>query len=171
MKIIEAMKMIKALTEKAEDLRKKVAANCANLDIENPQYAEPAKQIAEWMQSHFDTLKEISRLRIAIQRTNLVTPVTLTLDGKNITKTIAEWIHRKRDLASLDMTMWAQLNDRGLKDAQMPSTSGGEPRIIRVVRHFEPKKRDAVVAALRSEPHVIDSTLEVVNATTEIVTE
>ena len=114
MKLIEAMKTLKHLQEKAADLRDKVSKHCADLDFETPVYTDQKEQIQQWMQSHQDTLQEIGRLRVAIQRTNLATTVVIELDGKNVTKNIAEWIHRRKDLAKLDLEMWSKLGDRNL---------------------------------------------------------
>ena len=169
MKLIEAMKKIKDLTVKATDLQAKVAAHCANLDIETPLYADPKSQVAEWIQAHHDILKEILALRVGIQRTNLQTSVTIELGGKQVTKSIAEWIHRRRDLAGLEMGMWSKLGDRGLREGTITQSTGAEPRAVKIVRHFDPKQRDAAVDLYRSEPSKIDGTLEVVNAVTEVV--
>lgn len=171
MKIIEAMKRIKILTEKVTDLRAKIAQHCANMDIEKPVYLDPAKQIAEWQQSIHDTLKEILSLRVSIQITNLVTPVTIELGGEQVTKPIAAWIHRRRDLSQLEMNMWQALTDRNLKDGEIRSSTGGENRTVHVVRHFDPRQRDANVELFRSEPALIDATLEIINATTELKTQ
>lgn len=167
MKLIEAMKRIKELTVKAADLQAKVSVTCANLDYETPVYADPKGQVSEWIQSHGDILKEVMKLRFAIQRTNINTSVTIELGGANVTKSIAEWIHRRRDLANLEMTMWQKLGDRGLKEGVI-NQSTGEPKAIKIVRHFDPKERDAKIDLYRSEPSKIDATLEVVNAVTEL---
>src|SRR6267154_3329727 len=98
MKLIQAMKQLKDLAIKAEDLRGKVAKFCADLTMETPTYPDQRKQVSDWLQSHGDILKETLRLRVAIQRTNLATPVTIELDGKQVTKCIAEWIHRRREI-------------------------------------------------------------------------
>jgi len=168
MKLIEAMKKLKDLGVKAVDLQAKVGATCANLDIETPVYADPKGQVAEWIQAHGDILKEISRLRTAIQRTNLATSVTIELGGVQVTKCIAEWIHRRRDLANLEMQMWAKLGDRGLKEGFMGQSTGAEPRAVKIQRHFDPKERDVKIDLYRSEPSKIDGSLEVVNAVTEL---
>ena len=168
MKLIEGMKRIKELTAKAVDLQAKVAAHCANLDIETPLYAAPSDQVREWIQAHGDILKEVLKLRVAVQRTNINTPVTIELGGQQVTKTIAEWIHRRRDLAKLEMDVWAKLGDRGLREGSVPSSVGGEPRLVKIVRHFDPKLRDEKIDLYRSEPSKIDATLEVVNAVTEL---
>ena len=100
MKIIEALKKIKDLQRKAEDLASKIGQYSAYLNYETPMYPDQKKQVSEWLQSHDDILKEILRLRLAIQKTNLETDVTIELGGKTVIHSIAGWIHRRRDLAS-----------------------------------------------------------------------
>lgn len=168
MKLIQAMKQLKDLAIKAEDLRGKVAKYSADLTMETPTYPDQRKQVSEWLQAHGDILKEVLRLRVAIQRTNLATPVTIELDGKQVTKSIAEWIHRRRDLAKLEMDSWAKLTDRNLKEQNVQTTPGGPITEIRIRRHYDPAVRDAKMELYRSEPSIIDSTLEVVNATTDL---
>ncbi len=169
MKIIEAMKLIKELQIKAEDLRKKVGENCANLDFETPAYPNQQVQVSEWMQAHGDLNKEILKLRFAIQRTNIVTVVEIELGGKRVAKTIAEWIHRRRDLAKADQSMWSLLGDRGLKEQYVQTAAGGPVTQIKIRRYFDPIQRDRMIDLYRSEPGIIDRTLEVTNATTELV--
>lgn len=168
MKLIEAMKKVKDLLRKADDIRGKVAANSATLDFETPMYGErQADQIAGWIQSHSDILKEILRLRIAIQRTNLETQVAVTFGTSYISKSLAEWVHRRRDLANLERDAWAKLTDRGLKEGRF-NESTGQVREVKIKRYFSPEVRDEQVEYFRSEPSTIDATLEVVNAVTDL---
>lgn len=171
MKLIEAMKQNKELLKKAEDLRSKVKMHCVDLDFETPLYPDQKRQISEWIQAHSDVLKESLRLRTAIQRTNLATKVTIELDGKQVEKTIAEWIHRRRDLANAELLMWGCLTDKGLKEGQaLPSTTpGAQPTPVKIRRYYDPVERDHKVELYRTEPGIIDRTLEVVNATTELL--
>lgn len=162
------MKQLKDLGIKAADLQVKVAQHCANLDIETPLYADPKSQVSSWIQSHSDIVKEMLRLRTAIQRTNINTNVTIELGGVQVTKSITEWIHRRRDLANMEMAMWSKLGDRNLKEGQIVSSTGGESRLVKVVRHFDPKERDAKIDLYRSEPSRIDAVLEVSNAVTDL---
>ena len=168
MKIIEAMKQIKDLQRKAEDLRQKIGNHSADLDYETPLYENQKLQVAEWLQAHSDIMKEILRLRFAIQRTNIVTEVTITLAGKDVTKSIAEWIHRRRDLASFEQAAWAKLTDRGLREGTI-TQSTGQLKEVKIRRYFDPLTRDQKLDEFRSEPHQIDATLEVVNAITDLI--
>lgn len=171
MKLIQAMKQIKELQKKAEDLRGKVKNHSADLDFETPVYPDQKRQVAEWIQSHSDVLKEVLALRVAVQQTNLATNVTIELGGKQVTKTIAEWIHRRRDLANAELLMWGCLTDKGLKEGQaLPTTTpGAPPTPVKIRRYYDPVERDHKVELYRTEPAIIDSTLEVVNATTDLL--
>ncbi len=169
MKLIQAMKQLKELAIKADDLRAKVSKFCADLTIETPTYVDQRGTVVGWVQAHSDILKLMADLRLAIQRTNIATLVTIELDGKQVTKPIASWIHRRRDLAALEMEMWARLTDRNLKEQNLQTTPGGAVTEVRIRRYYDPAERDAKRELYRSEPAIIDATLEVVNATTDIL--
>lgn len=62
MKLIEALKKIKELQQKASDLRDLVKQNCARSSIETDKYPEQDKKVSGWIQSHSDILREILRL-------------------------------------------------------------------------------------------------------------
>ena len=168
MKLIEALKQIKDLSRKADDLKEKMAQNSAYLDFETPKYTDQKKQVSEWIQAHSDILKEILRLRIAIQKTNLAVDVVIELGGKQITKTIAEWIHRRRDLAKAEATIWHKLTDKGLKEGKFKESTG-EERIIKIVRCYDQSVKDERIELFTSEPSVIDGRLEITNAVTDLM--
>lgn len=171
MKIIEAMKRIKANKEKAADLRQKIQAITANLSYETPLYGDKtSEKIREWTQSCDDLSQENIRLLTAIQRTNLKTVVTIELGGKPVTKNIAEWIWRRREYAAADMLTWTMLTDRNLKEGNLQQSTG-EVLQIKIVRHYDPELRDKMVAMYRTEPHEIDAALEVINAVTDLIEE
>ena len=169
MKIIEAMKRVKANNEKIADLQGKVAQYCANLSFETPLYGEDTRaKVSEWMQSCTDLTQENIRLLCAIQKTNSATSVTIMLGDKSVTKSIAEWVWRRREYAGLDLRTWTMLTDRNLKEG-VGQNSQGAPVEIKIVRHFDPVQRDKMAAIFKSEPHEIDAALEVINAVTDLV--
>ncbi len=170
MKLVQAMNLAKELLIKADDLRKKIAAHSAHLNIETPVYKEQTKQVSGWLQAHSDIMQEIGRLRVAIARTNLATVVTMNINGSNVAKTITEWIVRRSLTSALDAAAWNGLTDRNLKEQDVaPSTAGGTPTQIRIVRCYDPAQRDHQRAVFMDEPGLIDRTLEVVNATTDLI--
>ena len=168
MKIIEALKQIKELQRKADDLKDKVTKHSAYLSNETAVYENQKEQVHQWIQSHSDIMKEILRLRIAIQKTNLNTTVTIDLGGKNVVKTIAEWVHRRRDLANSEALMWSKLTDRGLREGTQKQSTGQDVE-VKIIRCYDPKERDTALYLYQSEPSIVDSKLEVINAVTDLM--
>lgn len=168
MKLIQAMKQIQDLQRKLDDLKGKIAIYCADLSFESPLYENQKQTVSGWIQSGSDILKEILRLRIAVQKTNLETQVSIELNGKTVTKSIAEWIHRRRDLATSEYNLWSRLTDKNLKEGLHRATSGVES-MVTIRRYFDPAERDSNMELYRSEPSIIDSNLEVVNAVTDLI--
>jgi hypothetical protein len=169
MKLIQGMKLVKELLVKADDLRIKIAAHSAYLSIETPVYPEQTKQVNAWLQAHEDIMQKIGQLRVAIARTNLATPVTIKVGETVVVKTITEWIARRKDLAPLDMKAWQGLTDRNLKEQKLQPTPDSPVTSITIVRCYDPVKRDNRISTYKAEPGLIDSTLEVVNATTDLI--
>lgn len=169
MKIIEAMKHVKNNLQKVKELQDKISKNCANMDMETSAYGEDtAKKVSEWCQSCDDLSQENVRLLTSIQRTNLVTSVTIDLGAKNVTKTIAEWVWRRREYAKSDLRTWQQLTDRNLKEGTFIN-SVGQHQQAKITRHYDVNKRDEMLDLYRSEPMLVDAALEIVNATTDII--
>lgn len=168
MKLIEALKKIKELQKKAEDLRGLVKDNCARSSLETDKYPEQGKKVAGWIQAHSDILKEILRLRIAIQKTNLETMVEIEIGEKVVKKSIAAWIHRRRDLATEELKIWNCLTDRRITEGQTKGPSG-DVIDIKIVRFYDPTERDNKKSLYQSEPIIIDSKLEVINAITDLI--
>lgn len=172
MKLIEALKQTKDLARKADDLRGKIATFCADMTHEAPVYGteeQQRQQVASWLQAHSDVLKEILRLRVAIQRTNLETKVAIDIGSKTVTKTIAEWIHRRKDLAGYEAEAWGRLGDKNLpSSAKIKSTSGSDLE-TKIRRYYDPKQRDEMRELFISEKALIDGRLEIVNAVTDLI--
>lgn len=169
MKIIEAMKRVKANKEKIADLHQKIKQVSANLNFETPLYGtETAAKINEWLRSCVDTGQENVHLLIAIAKTNMQTNVAITLGDRSVTKTIAEWVWRRREYAGIDLATYQTLTDRNLREGNLP-TSTGIATEVKLIRHYDPVLRDKMTAIFMREPHEIDAALEVVNAITDLV--
>jgi len=169
MKIIQGLKEIKDLKVKADDLKTKVHKHCAHLSFESPVYPDQKDQVSKWLQAHSDVIKEISRLQLAIAKTNLDTMVTIKLGDKNVVKSITEWIYRRRDLAAMQQAMYKSLTDRGLQEKGTYTDSQEDNKEYKIVRCYDPVERDNKIELYRSEPSIVDATLEVINATTDLI--
>jgi hypothetical protein len=170
MKLIEALKSVKSLQTKLADLREKITKHAAYMSVETPVYKDQRSTVAGWLQSHEDITREIADLSRRIALTNVTVKVPIKIGENVLTKTITEWIVRRRLLAGLDLKAWEALTDRGLKpEALIPSSSGGEPTKVTIVRCFDPEVRDNKVALYKGEPNDIDVALETVNAVTDLL--
>lgn len=167
MKLIEALKKVKDLQRKASDLKSLVSEHCAISNLDTPKYPDQKVQVDGWIQAYSDVLKEILSLRVAIQRTNLGTAVTIEIGGKAVKKTIAEWIHRRRDLAGLELAIWSVIGDRGIKEG-MVNGPGGALIKVEINRFYDPDTVVAMRELYASEPSLIDGTLEIINAVTDL---
>jgi len=168
MKIIEGLKKIKDLSRKADDLVAKIRQHCAIASTSTPEYPDQKKKVSEWIQAHSDVLKEILRLRISIQATNLKTMVPIGLGGVSVTKSIAEWIHRRRDLAHDEFMAWNVLTDRNITEGPTKGP-GGDIIEVKIMRFYDPEERDRKREVFESEPNVIDAKLEIINAVTDLI--
>ena len=173
MKIIEAMKQVKDLLRKAEDLRTKIRDYAADLDLHTPTYGNQKKHVLGWLVAHEGITKQICHLRHALQRTNSTVEVTIELGGKQVTKTISEWIFRRTQLAALDRQAWESLGTTEksgrLKEGFVEGVGSEAPkREIKIRRYYDPLQRDERVELYASEPSLIDGRLEVVNAITDL---
>lgn len=170
MKLIEALKAKKKLLKKADDLRSKVNKNCACYNYETSEYEDPKAKIDQWVQSHEDVMQQILKLQIAIQKTNLATQVTIELGDKNVTKSIAEWIVRRRELSRLDLQLWKSLNTNGMSEQKVRNSKDPDNITeVKIVRHYDAENRDCKVNLYSEEPELIDSRLEVINAITDLM--
>lgn len=171
MKIIEGLKAIKELKRKADDLRSKIAKHSAYKSTESAVYGskeDQRKQVKEWLQAHFDLMKEIERLTLAVHKTNLETEVEISIGGKIVKKSIAAWILRRKELANYELAAWRGLTDRQITEGY-ESTSAGEKVEVKIIRCYDPKEKDVQVGIFSEEPMIINSRLEVVNAITDLV--
>jgi hypothetical protein len=173
-KIIEALKKMKDLQRKADDIRAKIRDNCADIETATPAYGTveaQAEHVCQWLQAHSDIISEILHLRLLVQKTNLVTEVSVEVtDGYRVTKSIAAWIHRRKDLAKLEATAWSVLTNRSLQPkGYSDPTNKDLIKVANIRKYYDQKTRDTRVELYTSEPSRIDAALEITNAVTDLV--
>ena len=167
MKIIEALKKIKYLSKKCEDYRAKISKSSADMDFDTPEYPDMKSKVSEWVQGHGDMIKEICNLKFRIQKTNVHQTVTINLNNNAVTKTIYEWIQRRREFCSLEQKAWESLTDRSLSDKQFQQTNGSVST-LKMRRYYDPAEKAKMVDQLKYEPVAIDSALEIANCTIDL---
>lgn len=169
MKIIEGLKKVKELLKKVDDLKDKIKTYCADMECETPVYPDQKRQISEWVQSCNDIIKEIGNLKYRIQKTNITVQVPIEIVGKTITKSISEWVVRRRELAELQRQVYGSLTDKGLKTSKYQLTHSSPETFVKVRLYFDVVERDLKLDEYRAEPFAIDSALEIINATTDLL--
>jgi hypothetical protein len=170
MKIVQALKKIKALKIKISDLTAQIRDSSVILKTTTPKYSDQLKTVREMIDSVRDSCLEISKLKAAIAKTNLETMLEIPVGGKNVKKSIFEWICRRQELCALEETSWQVLGENGTKpglilDPQKP----GERIVVDITRFYVPEEKDKMCANLKSEPATIDGFLEVCNAETDLI--
>jgi len=176
MRLIEAMKETKSTLRKMEDLRKKISQYCADLDCMQPTYGSPEEQkkkISEWLQSHNSLALKLTDLKKAIQLTNLKTSVTIKVGDNDVIRSIAEWVIRRREIIDLQLLAYNDLSDKGLAERGLRAIGNVEETkrlsSARVRFYFDASDRDRNIEILKNEKESIDKALEIVNATTELL--
>lgn len=173
MKIIHAMKKIKANKEKITDLQQKIYQNSVNYEHEPSPYGTPEKtrqMVDGWVQAACDLTRDNVDLLCRIQKTNLSTMVTITLNNQDVTKSIAEWVWRRREYSKVDLKTWSSLSTKNLQTGLSKNTVQGAPDFkLMLVLHFDIENRDKMIATFTEENHLINAQLEVVNATTDLL--
>lgn len=172
MKLIEALKKRNELKKKIDDINAKISKYCADHESETPTYKTPEdqrKQIDSWIQSVRDITFEIEKLSLQISRTNNSTIIQIDLNGNLISKPISSWIIRRQDLINLETRSYEVLTNRGLTQKLLSIPGQAEKAFDNVRKYFDQATRDRKIEELTSEKSKIDSTLEIINATTDLV--
>jgi hypothetical protein len=171
--IVQALKKMKSLKEEVESTRQLLAAHSADYSNESPVYETVEKQKAQvqcWLQSIEDKLQAYAALSLRVKYTNLMTQVTMYLDdgAKKLTLPLEQWIILRREISPIKQNVYASVGDRALKDKEV-RTSNGNTETVQVRRYYDPVARDTMLMRAKSLPALIDSNLEVVNATTPLM--
>lgn len=168
MKIVEALKKVKSNRSKISDLNTKIGQIAAHMEssVGSLPYKDPKAKVKEFTQAAFDTQQDNARLLSRIQKTNLINTVTIELGGVQVTKTIAEWVYRRREGVDHELETYRNMATR-LKPGAHQLTDGSI-QVDNVIRNYDEELKDRRMAILNEEKSLIDSALEIVNAITDL---
>ena len=175
MKLVQGLKRKKEIIEQIGDLQSKICKYSVDEDDKAPIYGTVEAQKAQikgWQQSIRDLNKELENLTMSIQKTNLITSVTIRVGEVDVTKPIAAWIERRRTGASFDYNAWSNLQEKVPgRSADIRVTKGpdGKDRAVATRLYWDATERDKMMKVFKSEISLIDGALEVVNAETELI--
>lgn len=169
MKIIQALKELPLIEKKIQkniELIKKYAAAVDNGKVQLffDTVDAQRQQITSLIQSNNDLVSLKAKIRRDLATTNARTPVTI--NGK--TYTIAEWIELKQHGLENMRNTFAALDDLQATRAAMtapPNPTTG----VKVVRFYDEVFKNSQLSEVLELQNTIDTILEIVNATTDII--
>jgi hypothetical protein len=171
MKLIEGMKKLRLIEKKMDQNAVRIGEYASSLSTEKPHFESEDKQrkeVCSLIQANEDLVKEYLKLKLAIERTNLLTEVEL--EGN--TYKISELLAIRRKLAHGMINTLNQLTDAaGRAKLSMYGSrigSSGEKGPY-VVRFYDEKEKNEQLRKWQDLYEAIDIRLETINATTELV--
>jgi hypothetical protein len=173
MKIIEALKEFPLLEKRIEKNIELVQKYSSELDLGKAEYTfgsneNQTKEVTSLLQSTDDLIARRAKLRRALAVTNAKIKVTIL--GKE--RTITEWIEYREKGCDLQVKALNALNDK-TASLQLQANQGKLDLAagVRVVRFYDEKEKNEKANKLMEEKSVIDASLEIVNATTDLTEE
>lgn len=166
MKIVEAMKELKLIEKKMlknNDAIKKYSSQPSN---ERPYFQDETtqrKEVKNLVQANNDLLNNYLSLKKRIEKTNL--GVEVEVDGRAYT--ISELLVLKRRLSKIMIDSFDSMNDQNAKHNIM--SMRGVDNSVRVERFYDERDKNEGLRKWQDFYDNIDSRLEVINATTDLV--
>jgi len=169
--LVEGMKGLAVLEKRMAKNIEQVRNYACILSSERPAFGsedEQKKEIGKLLQSNEDLMKEIITLKERIERTNLDTKVQF--DG--VEYSISALLLIKRKVAKIMLDTYSALNDKQANgrmsmSSRMGSAPDGKP--VHIVRLYDERKKNDMLAKWQAMYDNISSRLEVINATTKLL--
>lgn len=166
MKIVEAMKELKLTEKKMNKNNDSIQKYSSQPSNERPYFQDEAtqrKEVKNLVQSNKDLLSNYLELKKRIEKTNLETIVEM--DG--VKYTISDLLVLKRRLAKIMIDSFDSMNDKNAKHGLM--SMRGTDNTVKIERFYDERERMDGLRKWQDFYDNIDSRLEVVNATTDII--
>lgn len=170
MKIIEALKELPLIEKKIQKNLSQIQTYSSNLnkgddtDLPFKSEGEQQKVVDALLQSTRDLVKHKAQLRSQLAVTNAQVKVTID----TMTATIAEWIEYREGGLEKIIAAHNALNDNTAQNL-LKTTPVDLQKGVRTLRFYDEAKRNEEIERLQDIKGKIDSSLEMVNATTDLV--
>lgn len=166
MKIIEWLKELKLILKKIQSNQQRIGQLSSLLSNEKPLVwnsdKDQAKEVMSLVQSTFDLEVDYLKIKLSIEKTNNATNVTIDW----ITKTITEWLTTLRQTQSIVKQTMSFCSTKRAEQLLARLTS---KEWIEIIPCFDEKKVTEIFSKYIDTVERISSTLEVINATTDLV--
>lgn len=165
MKIVEGIKELTVILKRMEKNNKQITEYSALPDNERMHFGNKdaqSKEIKKLIQANIDLAKNYINIKQRVEKTNLATQVEI--NGK--TYTISELLVLKRTLAKVLVATYKSLNDSQAR-LRVNQTRGEKQPIIE--KFYDEHEKNEGERFWDDLYHTIDSRLEVINATTDLL--
>lgn len=171
MKIIEALKELPILEKRIAKQYQQIRDYSSYGSHVGPTFAtqeEQINQVKSLIQSNEDLVSRYLKLRRVLNKTNCAIEVTIGTE----TLSIIEWITMRKSAGKMmidtynSQSILVATQHINTKPADIASGVS-----VGVVRCFDEKEKNASIAAMQAILEKIDASLEMVNATTDLVEE
>lgn len=180
-KLIEGMKTLRVIEKRMDANTERINQYACILNTERPHFkdeAEQQKEIGKLIQANIDLSIQYLGIKRQIELTNLHTDIKM--DGKAYS--IADLLIMKRKLGRLIMDTYHALNDDTAKArmrqmgpmGRIAERGGGSGLVdpsIQLVRLYDENDKHEQLRKWDDLLNEIDSKLEIINATTDLVDE
>jgi len=167
LKVVQALKELRIIEKKTNHNNVEITRLASGTSIEKPIMGSEREQMTEvtsLLQANTDLFNRYLDLKTGLEKTNLATIVTIG----GVTKTVSEWLVIRRKLGKMQTESLMALNDKEGQHRLRGQDRPGELS-VQIVRYYDEKDRMRNLAAHRDRIESIDGTLEVVNATTDVI--
>lgn len=173
MKIIESLKELPLLEKRIEKNVQLVQLYSSEMDMGKGEYTFGTKEkqdveVKGLVQSTHDLISRRAKIRRVLAITNAKVIVKI---GRH-ERTITEWIEYRQKGVDLELKLFGALNDgNGSRQLQLNQGKLDLSAGVRIVRFYDEKAKNDNVSECMELKSMIDSTLEIVNATTDLFEE
>jgi len=171
MKLVEAMKKLKVIEKRMKSNCEEITRYSSMVSTERPLFETESKQeqeVLNLVQSNNDLIIEYLKIKKQIEKTNLETIVYI--DSKDYS--LSDMLIIKRKLAALQINTFRSMNDNEgssrLRQQHSSNVSGGD-KTPHVIRFYKEEDRNKGLRKWEDLYNTIDSRLEVINATTDLI--
>lgn len=168
MKIIEGLKQLKVIEKRMEKNRLQITQYASMVNTERPYFDTEEKQkkeVQSFIQSNIDLLHEYLKLKSRIEKTNL--GVNVEMGG--VQYSISDLLIIKRKLAKMMASTYEALNTTAAQSRMRNLSVGSGDRAPVVVRLYDEKAKNTELDKWQDLYSNVDSRLEVINATTDLL--
>ena len=167
MKIVEGLKRLRVIEKRLAANRESITRYSSMVSTEKPLFETEDKQrkeVTSLIQSCNDLVSEYLKTKKQIEQTNL--KITVEIGG--VSHTISDLLTLKRKLSNLMIKTYYALNDTA-GESRLRNASTVEGKTPHVVRFYKEESRNEGLRLWQDLYDNIESRLEVINATTDLV--